>query len=62
MAAKKPPYYAKVKCWLPTITTEMDGGLQGCTIEMFYMLPVEQQATALAKMEANHAKKLTEKG
>ncbi|NIF20289.1 hypothetical protein [Candidatus Pantoea multigeneris] len=58
MAAKKPPYSAKVKCWLPTFTTEMDGGMQGCAVEIFYMLPLEQQAEALEKMQSHHAIKL----
>ncbi|WP_210502222.1 hypothetical protein [Pantoea ananatis] len=62
MAARKPPYSAKVKFWMPSYSGEFDGGMQGCAIELFYMLPVEQQATALETMEANHQIKLTKKG
>lgn len=62
MATKKPNYSAKVKYWMPTFSGELEGGIQGCVIEMFYMLPVDQQAIALAKMEANHEVKLTKKG
>ena len=58
MAAKKPPYSAKVKLWLPTYTAEFEGGAQGCVIEMFACLPVEQQAKALEKMQAQHQKQL----
>lgn len=58
MATRKAPYSAKVKFWLPTFSGDLEGGLQGCAIEMFYMLPSNQQAEALAKMQANHSAKI----
>lgn len=54
MAAKKPPYSAKVKFWHPNFTGEIDGGMQGCAIELFRYLPAEQRAKALEKMQAAH--------
>ncbi len=58
MATKKPPYSAKVKFWLPTYSGDLEGGILGCAVEMFAMLPVEQQTVALEKMQASHEKKL----
>lgn len=57
MAARKPPYSAKVKFWMPSYSGELEGGMQGCAIEIFSMLPVEQQAKALERMQACHAAK-----
>ncbi|WP_394547181.1 hypothetical protein [Pantoea ananatis] len=54
MAARKPPYSAKVKFWMPSYSGELEGGIQGCAVELFQMLPIEQQATALHKMQTNH--------
>lgn len=58
MATKKPPYSARVKVWLPAYTVELDGGVQGCVIDMFSYLPVEQQKSALAKIQERHQKAL----
>ncbi|MBP2157154.1 hypothetical protein [Erwinia rhapontici] len=57
MATKKPPYSAKVKFWMPTFSGDLEGGMQGCAIEIFNMLPVDQQSEALKKMQANHISK-----
>lgn len=55
MATKKPPYSAKVKFWHPNFTGEIEGGMQGCSIELFRYLPAEQREKALEKMQAAHA-------
>ncbi|MBL3522832.1 hypothetical protein IM876_09165 [Serratia plymuthica] len=52
MATKKPEYSAKVKFWLPTYSGDFEGGMYGCTVELFGMLPVAQQEKALEKMTA----------
>lgn len=54
MAARKPPYSAKVKFWMPSYSGELEGGIQGCAVELFQMLPIDQQAKALQKMQTNH--------
>ncbi|RQN03376.1 hypothetical protein [Pantoea ananatis] len=57
MAARKPPYSAKVKFWMPSYSGELEGGIQGCAVELFQMLPIEQQAKALQKMQTSHQQK-----
>ncbi|MCY1699512.1 hypothetical protein OVA10_15815 [Lelliottia sp. SL45] len=54
MATKKPPYSAKAKIWLPTMTGEVEGKLLGCVIEMFRYLPAPDRMMALNKMQAAH--------
>ncbi|HEI6730373.1 TPA: hypothetical protein SJ159_003607 [Yersinia enterocolitica] len=52
MATKKPDYSAKVKFWLPNYSGDFEGGIYGCTVELFDMLPLAQQEKALDKMTA----------
>ncbi|WP_282676834.1 hypothetical protein [Serratia marcescens] len=54
MATRKAPYSAKVKMWLPTMTADLEGGLRGCTVEMFRSLPADQRMKALHDMQKAH--------
>lgn len=60
MASKKPDYSAKVKFWLPTYSGDFEGGIYGCAVELFGMLPLAQQEKALEKMTAKVMKAKSE--
>ena len=54
MAAKKAPYSAKAKVWLPNYTMELEGNAVGVINSIFGSLPADKRMLTLSKLESLH--------
>lgn len=54
--AKRPTNKAKVKLWTETITSDFEGPIMGCALELFAMIPggKEKREKALQLMQERH--------
>ena len=54
--AKRPSNKAKVKLWTDTLTSDFEGPIMGCAIEMFAYIPggKEKREKALQLMQEKH--------